>query len=74
MIKSTPTLERESYLNSNQVETFTINHMKSFPKPFILQVWLHRERKADDRSAEELFEEDRDLGGWVIRLYVNISL
>jgi len=32
-----------------------------------LEVWLHREKKADDRSAEELFEEDRDLGGWVIR-------
>ena len=48
--------------------------MKSLLKPYILQVWLHREKKADDRSAEELFEEDRDLGGWVIRLYVNISL
>ena len=28
---------------------------------------MHREPRAEDRPAEELFEEDKDLGGWVIR-------
>ena len=28
---------------------------------------MHREPRGEDRPAEELFEEDKDLGGWVIR-------
>jgi len=32
-----------------------------------VEVWLHREPRGEDRPAEELFEEDEDQGGWVIR-------
>merc|ERR1719400_306760 len=32
-----------------------------------VEVWLHREPQSGDRPAEELFEKDEDLGGWVIR-------
>ena len=28
---------------------------------------MHREPRGEDRPAEELFEEDEDQGGWVIR-------
>ena len=28
---------------------------------------MHREPRAEDHPAEDLFEEDKDLGGWVIR-------